>query len=187
MKYPLFLLLFFLFFSSIYAMPCPNGNGVLYKGDSIEDVLKQCGEPTEKKTVLTNVTTYKRLIYNRPHPYDQGYSQANILFANDHVSNIHIFEYYTVYMCRQALIQTGIVTTTQTTCGNWDFYTPNTGICGYIFGIGATIDYVKSVCGNPAQEIELPPNETATTEFTYKAFGQQQTIIFQNGKLADWK
>lgn len=182
------LLLFLLIFYNLsFALPCPNGKGILYKGDSIEEVLKQCGEPNNKHSVTTTLYSLKRLIYYRPHPYNVGgHSQLIILFKNNKVSNIHINEHYTYYMCRQSAVQVGLVTTVQTSCGDWDYYAAATNLCGSVFSINDSLEQVLSLCGKPAEQSDLATNNLVQTEFTYKG-STPQTIIFQNGKLVDWK
>lgn len=174
--------------SSLFAMPCPNGRGIMYKGDSLEEVLKQCGPPTSKKTTKQTLLLQEQWIYNLAHAYDPGSTQLVVTFNNSYVSGILINERYSgpLIFCRQFAVQPGLFTTVQTSCGNTSYNTPSTNVCGPAFGIGATQAYVASACGTPANKTVLQDNFTESTELFYGG-SSRQTIIFQNGKLIDWR
>lgn len=179
------LILFLLISSSIFAYPCPNG-GIVYKDDSIEDVIKQCGQPISKQTRIQKMDTLQSWIYYRTHPFDPGYSELVISFVNNIVSKIHINEKYTLYQCRQALIQIGNSYTTQLSCGNWSYDTSYTQLCGYGFGIGDSLQVVLNNCGVPVWRENLISENEEMTELTYDG-NDLVTFIFKNGKLVDWR
>lgn len=172
----------------LFALPCPNGNGFLYKGDSLEDVLKQCGAPVTKKTDVLVLSTFQQWIYYRGHAYDNGFSQLIISFKNDRVSSIRINDHYNTWypVCRQFAVQLGLVTTVETTCGDSSYLTLFTNLCSRGFGIGETNEIVKSICGQPASQTKLQSDTIETTELKYDGT-EPQTIVFTNGKLVDWK
>lgn len=177
-----------LFPTLLFALPCPDGRGILYKGDSIESVLKQCGEPLTKKTQTRTLFTSQQWIYYRGHQFDDGYSQLVITFINDKVSAIRINDYYNnwFYYCRKFPIQIGVLTTIETTCGNSSYSASYTNLCRLGFGIGESSQIVYSVCGQPASQTNLQSHTEQTTELIYGG-ASQQTIVFENGKLVDWK
>lgn len=184
MKFSLILLLYVISIVT-FAMPCPGGGGILYKGDSIEDVLKQCGEPSTKKTNTITLNASQEWTYNKPHLYDQGYSQMILSFNNDAVTRIHVIDHYPYRVCRQSAVQVGAVMTFQTSCGDWVYDTVNTNLCGAVFGIGATKQFIQTHCGQPVTQNDTS-SSIETTELIYDG-SSPQTIVFQNGKLTEWK
>ncbi|RDI48072.1 DUF2845 domain-containing protein [Aquicella lusitana] len=186
MKY--FLLLSLLLISaSLHALPCPNGRGILYKGDTVSEVLKQCGEPLEKRTTTRTIYTAEQWVYYRGHVFDRGFSQLIVSFKNDRVVSIYINDRYWLPVCRQAYIQLGNrLSTLQTSCGNWAYYTVNTNLCGGIFGIGDSTQRVAAVCGLPAERSPLETYTVEVTEFTYSGH-DPQVIVFQDGRLIEWR
>ena len=181
-----FILLLVIVSTDIFALPCPNGNGILYKGDSIDEVLRQCGEPFAKHTSTQTLYSQQSLSYYRAHRFDRGYSQINIYFRNDRVARITIDEHYPWPVCLSGFVAVGQVITFQRSCGDWVYDTLNTNLCGQLFGVTDSIQYVKSVCGVPAAQSNLEAYTVENTELTYGG-NNPQTIIFQNGKLVDWK
>lgn len=180
-----FLLSILLFIpTSIWAMPCPNGNGILYKGDSIDQVISQCGEPATKRTSTQTIYTTQNWTYYISHQYDPGFSQMIIAFKNNLVSNIHIDDHFWLPICRRTILQYGVVMTVQTGCdGSYDV--ASTLLCGNSFGVGDSTDRVTAICGFPAAETPLQSYTIEKTELVYTG-ESTQTIIFENGKLSDW-
>lgn len=178
--------LIFLVPTLLFALPCPNGNGILYKGDSIQEVLKECGEPLERHATKSEVYSLQEWIYDLPHAYDSGESQVDIIFENDLVSKIHITDIYPLFFCQSGALQVGQLTTIQTSCGNWVYDTSYTSLCGIGFGVGASTQFVESACGEPASHNYLQNQTIETTELIYGG-DHPQTIVFQNGKLTDWQ
>lgn len=170
----------------VFALPCPNGSGILYKGDAVEEVIRQCGEPIEKKTVTKIVNSQQEWVYYRPHFFDEGFAQIIILFKNDRVSSIHITDRYPYTICRKSAVQVGLITTIQTSCGDWIYDTAYTNLCGIAFGVGDSANAVESVCGPPETRSILQTDTMEVTELTYGG-DHPQTIVFYNGKLTEWK
>lgn len=183
MKYALFFFLT-LIPTKLFALPCPNGSGILYKGDSIEEVIKQCGEPTSKQSIQKIVSTMEEWIYYRSHYFDAGYTQVGILFENGLVKSIRINEINPWPLCKQTLVQAGpSLVTTQLSCGNVSYNTGATNLCSYGITIGQTKEEVLSSCGNPQMITPLQNQIVNETEFSYGGQG----MIFQNGRLVEWR
>ncbi|MEO8402819.1 MAG: DUF2845 domain-containing protein [Gammaproteobacteria bacterium] len=171
---------------TLWALPCPNGGGILYKGDSIEEVIKQCGEPTTKRSNTYIFYMLQDWIYYIAHRYDSGFAQVIVSFKNGKVSKIHVTDYYYgVLICRRIVVQFGSAMTVQTSC-NGAYDIGFTALCGAIFGIGDSTERVEAICGLPATKSNLDINKMETTELIYQG-DDPQTIIFQNGKLSEWK
>lgn len=177
-------LLILLFFPILaLAMPCPNGQGILYRGDSVTEAIRQCGKPTKMTTNKQTLSSIEQLIYYRNQPYNYGNLQMVAIIENNRVSRITITQYYPAYVCQQAVLQYGAVTTVQTGCGTTTTNTAITNFCGYNFGIGASIEDVLSICGPPASRSELQRNTQEETRLYY----EDEAIIFRNDKLVDWQ
>ena len=183
-----FLILVLLVISTpLFCPTCPNGGGILYKGDSIDEVIKQCGEPTSKHIKVTTLLTVKQWVYTINHAYDRGYSRLVVVFKNDQVSTITIYEHYDWYSCHQTAIQLGTGITVQTSCGDFNYNTLSTNICGAPFGVGDSINIVQSICGDPADQTILQNNTTEETDELVYGGNNPQTIVFQDGKLTDFR
>lgn len=170
---------------TLWALPCPNGNGILYKGDSIDEVISQCGEPTTKRTSTRTLYTSQFWTYYISHQYNTGFSQMTIAFKNNLVSNIHIDDHFGLSICNRTVLQYGAVMTVQTSCdGSYDV--ASTLLCGYSFGLGESTDRVAYICGPPAAQTPLQSYTIEVTELVYTG-DSEQTIVFENGKLTDWK
>lgn len=163
-------------------MPCPSGGGILYKGDSIEEVMKQCGKPIATKSNIQIISTFEQWTYYFPYPYNYGDVKLEFFFKNDAVSEIKITEHSVLYFCRSGAIQIGPVTTYQFSCGDWIYNTAYTKLCGQWINLGDNTQLVLAICGNPAEK-NSQINKIETTELIYPS----QTIIFQNGKLTEWR
>lgn len=170
-----------------FSLPCPGGGGILYKGDTIAAVIQQCGEPQSKQTINKTTSSTKEWAYYKPHAYDQGSTQMVVIFNNDRVSNIRITERYPYYLCQQGIVQiSSVFITTQLSCGDWVTYLTWTSFCGWTFQIGDNIQYVASICGQPASQSTVQLQSVEETRFFYGG-DDPQTIIFQNGRLVDWQ
>lgn len=191
MKTKFYLLTFTLFFlcCRLYALPCPNGNGILYKGDSVAQVIQQCGKPTTQRTEKEVVSSLEQWTYTRQHPYDSGYAQLYVTFYNGRVSNIVISdEYpYPLIYCRQLVWQQATGATSQTLCGNTPYNAPYTNLCGRVFGLGDSISAVASFCGRPNSTNNLGSTTIEQTQLIYNTQGGAETIVFENDKLTDFK
>src|SRR5438094_527194 len=98
MKYALILVLLSLS-TRVFALPCPNGSGVLYKGDALSEVIKECGEPLTQSTNTRTLYTLQEWTYYLRHAYDPGYSQLIVSFKNGIVMNIRVKDYFWTPIC----------------------------------------------------------------------------------------
>lgn len=177
------LLLILIITMKAFAFPCPNGGGLFYKGDSVEEVIRQCGQPTSKKSTSQSLYSLKKLTYINYYPNNLGFLQMELIFTNDKVSRIHMTDRNYAVLCRSALtVVGGGVVTSQASCGDWVYDLINTNCNGIPFGLGETIENVKKYCGNPAREDNLGSQGSESTEIYYG----NHKMIFQNGKLVDW-
>lgn len=169
-----------------YALPCPNGEGVLYKGDSIESVIQQCGEPSAKRQIFKETFIVEEWVYYRGHAFDTGYSQVILLFNNNLVSSIRVYEVNPYLYCQLTLISPGPLITTQLSCGNFNYDTGSVNLCGTIISVGAPKSVVLAACGNPSYRIPLQTQSFERTEIRYDG-NNPQAIIFENGRLIEWR
>lgn len=181
-----FLLLILMISIDLFAYPCPNGSGLFYKGDSIEEVIKQCGEPTSKHTTTRSIYSLKKMTYVRNYSHNLGFLQMELFFTNNKVSRIHMTDRNYSAVCRSGVVQIGVFITTQQSCGDWIYDLTYTNYCGNVFGIGDTIENVKAICGEPTRYEDLQSQTSESTELFYGG-SHSQTMQFQNGKLVDWK
>lgn len=171
---------------NLFALACPNGQGILYKGDSIEEVIKQCGEPTNKRTITNNIYSLQKWIYVKNYSFNQGFLQMELFFTNNRVSRIHMTDRNYNVVCRSGVVQVGVFITTQQSCGDWIYDLTYTNYCGPVFGIGDTTETVGAMCGKPWDYQDLQSKVSEQTELFYGG-SQPQIIVFQDGKLVDWK
>lgn len=169
--------------ATLMALSCNNGTGIVYLGDSLQTVLQQCGQPSAQKKEVQVLDTSQTWTYDIPHAYDQGYTQLTVYLRNEKVSSIRVLEHYTVYMCRQGLVQVGSVMTTQTSCGDWDYTTLYTNLCRYGFGVGDTSETVAARCGKPTRMSDLKSNSIETLILQYNERGARDILTIENGKL----
>ncbi len=170
-----------------YALPCPNGNGIVYKGDSIAEVLKQCGEPYERKTEKIETLSQTEWVYYRPHIFDSGSSQIIFLLTNNRISRITITERYPYFFCQTALVNVGATfITRQTSCGDWIYNPVVTNLCGVPVGVNDDISRLTSICGAPISQKELQSDRREHTVFIYTA-PDSQLFIFEDEKLRDFR
>ncbi len=185
-RYDGYIFLFLLFLPvTLWSLPCPNGNGILYKGDSIDEVVRQCGEPVSRNTNIRILYTFQDWTYYIAHRYDAGFSEVIVSFKNDVVSNIRVNDQYSVPVCRRTYFQFGQAVTVQTNC-NSTYNIGTTALCGIVFGVGDSTARVAAICGLPAARTELGRYTFEVTELDY-AGDDPQTIVFENGKLTDWR
>jgi hypothetical protein len=74
--------------------------------------------------------------------------------------------------------------TVQTGCDS-AYNVASTHLCGLAFGAGDDIAAVESICGQPVAQTKQDYT-FSETELTYGG-DDSQTIVFQDGKLVDWK
>jgi hypothetical protein len=159
----------------------------MYKGDTIESIIKECGQPSSRSSHILSTNTVEEWIYFTSHPYDPGYSQYIIDFTNNSITRIHVNEYYTLYQCRTTLITGGSGSiTSQFSCGDNFYDTGYTNFCGMGFGIGDSMQTVLAECGPPASKQTLQSQVQERTELIYGT-DRPTTLIFDNGKLVDWR
>jgi hypothetical protein len=166
-------------------LPCPNGNGILYKGDAIDEVIKQCGEPASRHSNKRILYTFQDWTYYIAHRYDAGFSEVVVSFKNGIVSNIHVNDHYWPPICRRTYFQYAQAITVQTNCDG-AYTIGTTALCGSVFGIGDNTARVAAICGPPAARSELGSYTFEVTELNYEG-DDPQTIVFENGKLTDWR
>lgn len=160
-----------LFSTPLFAMFCPSGFNVINVGDTMDYVIKQCGNPDAKK--VTKTVPQKPQEWNyiiKPDPMQPGTLKMSIAFDKDEkVVNISV---------------NGTSLTATTICG------------GQNIQYGNTTDDIKKACGEPAyknQEPVTPPSpETAaqpTTDIAELTYNTTPpiTLVFENGKLKETK
>lgn len=185
MKYTLIILFFFTYLTA-HALPCPNGQGIIYKGDTIATVLMKCGQPNQTISRTQNINFVQEWIYYQPHWYSAGYTQISLFVYNNFISRIHIYDQNYSGICGQTVSVYGNLITTQFGCGNIGYDTALVNMCGSTFAVGDSIQAVVFRCGAPALQNPIQSYAIDQTEFIYLT-NPPQTIIFQNGSLIDWQ
>ncbi len=162
MRHSLIAFILLLFSAPLLAMPCPNGQGILYKGDLLDKVLQQCGKPETireyERTIPVAVrwTFYKKNI-------DLTSTKLKIFFHNNQIVNIEI--------------QPSNVNSQNVA---------STGLCGPLIRQGNSMQAVESACGKPVLQEVL---ETKKFEYKELIYGRTpaQILIFREGQLIDFQ
>jgi hypothetical protein len=181
----IFILFFCLLPTLSFALPCPSGTGILYKGDSIDEVIKQCGKPAITKSNTQVISTSEKLVYYISYSPDYGYIKLEVFAKNDVVTGLRVTEHTPIYYCRTGAVLIGPLTTFQTSCGDWIYNPTSSNLCRGWINVGDKTQRILDQCGKP-DENDSQSNTIITTELIYEG-KNSQTIVFQNGKLVDWK
>jgi len=174
----LFYLIFLLGFisSASFAWMCPTTFNQISPGDTIDQVIRQCGEPTSKDTVEKFPSVPQKWEYYVAvsQPYQATYTPSpssnspnfatikmSVTFVNDKVINITVQD--------QSLA--------------------NSTLCGLAINTGDSTKRVEQACGKPVF-IQKQDNPNAKpnliTQFKYNA-GAPNILIFENGRLKNRK
>lgn len=154
-----------------YAMFCPNGFNLIDFGDSIEQVIKQCGNPDAKKVTKSVPEKPQEWSYFvKPDPTQPGTLKMSVAFDSD-----------------KKVINITVNGTSLT----------NTTICnGNTIQYGDTDEVVKAACGDPAYKNQPPVEQPApgsppvpTTEITELTYNTAPVtvLVFENGKFKEKK
>lgn len=159
LMYPLFACAFF----------CPNNFNQINDGDSIEQVIQQCGKPDNKKeSTRKEDNVPQEWSYYIPQTVSTGTaSQA------------------------QGTLKTSITFDEKGNAINISVNGVGVGattICGTSVQLGDQRDKVKSACGDPAfinkQQLPTTAAQQQETKVTELTFGNAK-LIFENGKLTE--
>jgi hypothetical protein len=161
-----------------FALSCPNNATILDYGESIQQVIAECGAPQSQKKYSQSVQTTQPLVDPSGDDVTEALSvsdqnQSFSIVTRDgrhykqHCTTIMVGDNYTKSDC----INSGV-----------DRRSPL--ICEQITVAGDSTTSTVFPCGNPPPVTVL---ETMTvTEFTYNALSPN-TLVFENEKLFDWK
>lgn len=149
-----------------FAMFCPNGFNQMNIGDTIDQVVQQCGNPDFKKTTKKEPSQPQEWnYYVKLNPKQTTSVKMSVAFdAKESVVNITTNS--------QSLI--------------------DTTFCGGRIAIGDSMETVKAACGTPAFINENKPSSSQTpnpnaieiTQFKYNTT-PPVVLIFENGKLKE--
>lgn len=145
---------------SIHAMPCPNGS-IIYKDDSISEVIKRCGEPLSRRNTIKTLIQAQQWNYYKYNAYDRTNTRITFLFNGGHVANINIF-------ANQSDEQN----------------VTSTNICGENIHIGSNLSSVLHNCGRPNWQQTLQNASVAVTELIYNGAFKQK-LTFEGNRLVD--
>lgn len=154
-----------LFSSTAFAMFCPTNYNEINIGDSLEQVLAQCGKPTNTKSRDdTAQMPHEWTYYTQQSPSDPTSLRLTVAFDKGVVTNMTVNN-------------VGIA---------------STQICkGNLISVGETEDQIKQACGDPGfvKEGNNPSGKvdiTKVTELTYQ--GTPNVVLtFEDGKLKSRK
>jgi hypothetical protein len=145
-----------------FALFCPANFNQINFGDTISQVVEQCGKPIAQHTYSTSTDVPQEWSYYiQMSPDNPAALKTSIAFNKGHVVNITI---------------NGITINT-------------TSLCGTTIQVGDTPQAVLSACGKPPY---INKSNTASyiintiTEMTYQGTSEV-TLIFENGRLKDRK
>lgn len=173
MKSIFYLLLMLFSCTESFAFFCPTNFNQINIGDTLEEVIKQCGKPNKQKEVTTpneNVVQEWGYYNNAPvspEPTNPPVAtlKTNITFDKDGKAI--------------SISVNGIGVGA-------------TSICGPLIQIGNTRDQVEAACGKPVflnkqnTPGDTTPKEIKTTQVLYET-DPPLTLIFEDGKLKERK
>lgn len=167
MKRQLGLLLLLGFSTSSFAMFCPKGFNQISMGNTIDQVIQQCGTPdgqTTKKVEAMGNQEWSFYV-NQPPPISsqpQAAQKMVVTLINGKVANMTVS----------------------------GFSVANSNLCGALVSVGDSAENVKAACGTPGfinkSSDSNGPKPTEVTEFNYNST-PPMTLIFENGKLKEKK
>jgi len=152
-----------MFFSmSIFAMPCPTNSAIIYKGNTLNEVIKQCGEPLSSKKYIKIIDLTEKWEYYKSTANNTNSYKIEIIFKNN--------------------VATNIAVTNNNTFSN----VSSTSICGKIINVGDNNKTISTACGQPTTHQILEENSVPIIELIY-GHEAMDTLVFEGGKLVDWK
>lgn len=175
-----------------YAIFCPSNFNNIDIGDSIEQVLKQCGPPASQNTyTLAQPVAEQWDYYIRTNPFNRTTSKMSVVFKDNQVINITLNITATTnnLLCQEALDKKLSQTAIETACNQSTQKVENaswTTICGPIIRIGSTPENVEAACGAPVfvtkSQSQSQTPSTQITEYKYNV-PSPNILIFENGIL----
>lgn len=186
--------LFFIFSTNAYAIFCPtNFNNINY-GDTLDQVLQQCGKPNTQNTYVKNPAVPQEWnYYLKIHPFDPVTTKMTLVFKDDKVIYINIAGSNTAnsVLCRTTRHTDNNSQQMQLACGNpyqSQYNVASTTICGPSIKIGDTPQAVEFACGKPIFVTQSQTQDTTSeiTELSYQGM-PTITLIFENGRLKQRK
>lgn len=181
----LLIVIMFIVVNISYALPCPNGSQIIYRGESMNHVLQQCGEPTSRQVHLKGMTGKQQWTYFKPTPVNQAHSKIIISFENQYVSNINIINTSDGQVCADENKTDDYIQMGGTICSNTQLNVRAAQLCGTIIRAGQSANEVRARCGNP---IAISGNQTSLGEVVELIYAgtPTRTLIFDNGQFVNW-
>lgn len=166
----LFTLPLYVLATTTFAWVCPNNFNSIVEGDSIDQIIAQCGKPASSTTSQQPPNVPQQWQYYIPTQQSNGRItqqspvenvKMTIAFVNDKVVDI-------------STAQGGTVS--------------STSLCGARIAIGDSSDTVKTNCGTAAfvQKQDTDAKDVEIVEYKYDT-APPNTLIFENGKLKQRK
>lgn len=164
-----------------FALPCPTNSNIIYKGNTTEEIIKECGQPQSSKNYIKTVITAQKWQYYKNQYNNQTFNQENnnvnvkltFVFNQNKVVNINI-------------VDSNCKTDSNNNCNPNGNDVASTNICGNLIRVDDTSETVQSICGAPTFAEDLGRKEIKVTEFTYNG-SSVLTLIFENNILVDMK
>jgi hypothetical protein len=187
MKYLLMIIMLFLS-STSFALFCPANFSQINIGDTIDQVIKTCGNPSsnsshQKITVLSEQWTY----YVKTNFNSFATSKMIIIFSNNKVINISI---ETNNSINSNVYQVGNQPVLNVAYNNNQASSvASTSACGSPISIGDGPQKVANICGKPAfiKQNKSPLTENTPIEITELKYSgiTPTTLVFENGVLKE--
>jgi hypothetical protein len=182
----LFLCILLMISQHAFALSCPNG-GVIDKGDSTSVVTQRCGVPDSQSSSVKKISSVQKWVYYKKHSYDNFSSKITVLVRDNAVISISIRDNANNQTCYNITqFNSAGQLMLQTSCVNNEYMPTNTALCGGLFSLNDSGDWVKSLCGEPVTRVKMQEQAVAVTEFTYRT-DRVETFRFEDNKLTDWK
>ena len=148
---------------SAWSLSCPNNGSILKFNDSIQEVSERCGQPTSSHNYTHTTIISAEWVYYITNPLNNTNTKVTILFRNGQVTNINIIM-----------------------SGENQQNVKSSSICRMPIQTGSSMNYIRSVCGNPVSQNTLQTTSTQMTELKYDT-NKPNILIFENGSLKGWK
>jgi len=168
--------------SNIYALSCPSNGTPLNLDTSIQEVIQACGQPASTNRYQKTININEQLVY-----YKNVLGKnikVTLTFSYGKLQNINTLDTSPTTQTCQTKNQYG--QDISAPCNPIEENSMTSGICGPLIQAGNSIDAVRGSCGTPASDTISSTKTINFQELKYHAQGPD-TLVFEDGKLVDWK
>jgi hypothetical protein len=164
---------------AVFGMSCPNSGSIIDQGDSVQEVLKHCGQPVSRNEYTKKISVAQRLEYYIP-TAGQASSRLTFLMSNDRVTNIIL--YNNNPSCQSNMDEDSRVINTN--CSASQVSVTTTNACGSVLSVNSSTANIIAACGAPASQQDLQFRDVRITELLYNGGRQSSNKLqFEDDKL----